>query len=228
MERLCNGVRDIVSVAHEIVVLRHGERDPCDVDLLECILAKQCGGDIAGDHHHRHGVEHRRADPRHQVGRPWPRRSEADADAPGCTGVSIGGVRRSLLVADKDVAQARMVGENIVERQDDAAWVAPDHINTLQEERLTEHIGADAWARTVARTDATVAQHLLARALRRICGWAPCTWHVSHLCHRSTLPCFACLLLWSIKNPRLLGGGPEFPVGAVLPPSGLLSPAGAE
>jgi hypothetical protein len=67
MERLGDHGGDLISMAHQVVVLRHRQGDARDVDLLEGILAEERGGNVSGDHHHRHRIEHRSADSRDEV-----------------------------------------------------------------------------------------------------------------------------------------------------------------
>ena len=53
MERFGDGMRDLISGAHEIIVLGHWQRDAGDVDLLEGVLADECIRHVARDHHNR-------------------------------------------------------------------------------------------------------------------------------------------------------------------------------
>src|SRR5207342_2757257 len=78
-----------------------------------------------------------------QVRRAGTRGAHADADAAGDPGVTVGGVGPALLVADEDVAQLRVVAEDVVERQDHAARVAEDDVHALEQEGLAYDVGAD-------------------------------------------------------------------------------------
>ena len=84
-------------------------------------------------------------------------------DPAGDAGVAVGGVGAALLVADEDVAQLRVVAEDVVERQDDAARVAEEDVDTLAQERLAEDVRPDAGPLELA----ALVEHLLAGALDR-------------------------------------------------------------
>ena len=72
------------------------------------------------------GVEQRGADAGDEVRRARARRAHADADLAGHPGVAVGGVGAALLVADEDVAELRVVAEDVVKRQDHAARIAEE------------------------------------------------------------------------------------------------------
>ena len=74
---------------------------------------------------------------------PGPEVPMHDADLAGDAGVAVGGVGAALLVADEDVAELRVVAQDVVERQDDAARVAEEDVDALAEERLAQDVGAD-------------------------------------------------------------------------------------
>ena len=57
VERLRDDPRQVVSVADQVVVLGHRQRDAGDVDLLEGILAEEGRRHVAGDRDHRHRVQ---------------------------------------------------------------------------------------------------------------------------------------------------------------------------
>ncbi len=80
VERLGDDPRDVVRLAHQEVVLGHGQRDARDVDLLEGVLADERAGHVAGDGDHGDGVELRGGDARDQVGGAGAGGAEADAD----------------------------------------------------------------------------------------------------------------------------------------------------
>ena len=94
---------------------------------------------------------------------PGPGGAHAHADPTGDAGVAVGGVRAALLVADEDVAQLGVVAEDVVERQDHAARVAEEDVDTLAQERLAQDVRADAGPLEVA----TLVEHPLPGALDR-------------------------------------------------------------
>src|SRR2546429_7320273 len=49
----------------------------------------------------------------------------------------------ALLVADEDVADLRVVAQDVVERQDDAAGVAEEDVDALPDEGFADDVGAD-------------------------------------------------------------------------------------
>ena len=163
VERLGDDARQVVGVADQVVVLGHRQRDAVDVDLLEGVLADQRAGHVAGDRDHRHRVEERRPDAGDQVGRARAGGAHAHADPAGDPRVAVGRVRAALLVADQDVAQLRVVAEDVVERQDHAARVAEEDVDALAQERLAQDVRPDAGPLEVA----TLVEHPLAGALDR-------------------------------------------------------------
>ena len=89
--------------------------------------------------------------------------AHAHADPTGDPRVAVGGVGAALLVADEDVAQLRVVAEDVVERQDDAARVAEEDVDALAQQRLAQDVRPDARALEVA----PLVEHALAGALDR-------------------------------------------------------------
>ena len=73
-------------------MLRHWQRDAGDVNLLEGVLADQRIWNVAGDHHHRNGVEHGGADAGNEVGGTRAGGAEADANLARGAGVPVCGV----------------------------------------------------------------------------------------------------------------------------------------
>ncbi len=146
VEGLGDDARDVVRLAHEVVVLGHRQGDAADVDLLEGVLADERAGHVAGDGDDGHRVELGGGDAGDEVGGAGAAGAETDADPAAGPSVAVGSVRGSLLVTDEDGAQLWIVGPDVVERQDDAAGVAEDDIDALADERLAERVGADARA----------------------------------------------------------------------------------
>ena len=199
VECLSNHVRNLIGAAHQVVVLGHWQRDAGDVDLLEGVLADEGVWNVPRDHHKRHGVEHCGADAGDEVGGTRARGAQAHSNVARGACVAISGVRGRLLMTDQDVAQLRVVDEHVIERKDHATWIAPDGVAPLQQDRLAECVGADAWAYAVTSGDARIAQHVTSRALCSTRGRSSCAWYVTCLCHRSP---FTSL----IKNPASSAG----------------------
>ena len=104
VEGLRDDARDLVGTAHQVVVLRHRQRDAADVDLLEGVLAQERTRHVAGERDHRHRVELGCGDAGDQVGGTGAGRPEADTDASAGSSVAVGSMCGSLLVADEDGA----------------------------------------------------------------------------------------------------------------------------
>ena len=163
VERLGDDARQLVGVAHQVVVLGHRQGDAVDVDLLEGILADERGRDVAGDGDHRDRIEHRRPDAGDEVRGAGAGRAHAHPDGARDPRVPVGGVGPALLVADEDVAQLRVVAQDVVQRQDHAAGVAEEDVDALAEEGLAQDVGTDARPLQVAR----LMEHALLGALDR-------------------------------------------------------------
>ena len=163
VERLGDDPRQVVGIADEVVVLGHRQGDAVDVDLLEGVLADERCRDVAGDRDHRDGVQQRRADPGDEVRGARPGRAHAHPDPAGHPRVPVGGVGAALLVADEDVAQLRVVAEDVVQRQDHAARVAEEDVDALAQKGLAQDVGADARPLELA----ALMEHALPGALDR-------------------------------------------------------------
>ena len=163
VERLGDDVRDVVGVPDQVVVLRHRQRDAGDVDLLERVLADQGVGHVAGDRDHRDRVELGGGDRGDEVRGARAAGAHAHADPAAGAGVAVGRVAAALLVADEDVPDLGVVAEDVVDREDDAARVAPQDVGALADERLHQRVGADP--RPLPRPD--LVEHRLARLLDR-------------------------------------------------------------
>ena len=100
-------------------------------------------GHVAGQRDHRDGVQLRGADRGHEVGGARAAGAHAHADPAAGAGVAVGRVAAALLVADEDVADLRVVAQDVVDRQDDAARVAEQGVRALEDERLHERVRAD-------------------------------------------------------------------------------------
>ena len=66
-EGLVHDVLEPVCRAHEVVVLRYGQRDACDIKLLEGVRADHLVAHVAGDCDKRDGVEVGRGDAGHEI-----------------------------------------------------------------------------------------------------------------------------------------------------------------
>ncbi len=151
VEGLGDDAREVVGIAHEVVVLGHRQGDAVDVDLLERVLAEEGGRHVPGDGDHRDGIQQGGPDAGDQVGRAGTGRAHAHADPAGDAGVAVGGMRPALLVADEHVAQFRVVAQHVIQREDHAARVAEEDVDTLAQERLAQDVRPDARPLQVTR-----------------------------------------------------------------------------
>ena len=92
-----------LGVGHQIVVLGDGQRDPGDVGFLKGVGADQLAAHLSGDADDRRRIEHGCGNSRDHVGRAGSRSRDGDAHLPAGARVTVGHVRRSLLVAHQDV-----------------------------------------------------------------------------------------------------------------------------
>ena len=130
MEGLADRPRDVLGPEDQLVVLRHRERDPGDVGLLERVVADRGRRDLAGDRDHRDGIHLGVREGGDEVAAAGPRGCHAHADAAGGPGVPLGRVTGALLVAGEDVTDVR-VHERVVGGQDRPAGDAEDDVDAL-------------------------------------------------------------------------------------------------
>ena len=138
-------------------------------------LPIRADGHVAGDRDHRDRVEQGGTDAGDEVRRARTARAEADADPAGHPRVPVGRMGAALLVADEDVAQLRVVAQDVVQRQDHAAGIAEEHVHALAEERLADDVGADPGP--VERLG--LVEHVLAGLLDRGCPGRPVGGHMA-------------------------------------------------
>ena len=92
VECLSDHVWNLIGAAHQIVVLRHRERDAGDIDLLEGVLADEGVWNVSCDHHKGHGVEHCGADAGDEVGGTRAGGAKADSNVARGACVAVSGV----------------------------------------------------------------------------------------------------------------------------------------
>ena len=124
----------VADIHHQVIVLGDGDGDAGDVGLLEGVAADHCPRHLAGDRHHGHRVHIGVGQAGDQIGGAGAGGGETDADAPGDPGIGIRGVYRPLLVADKDMAQLRVLGQRMIQRQYLAAGITEDDVDAFLEQ----------------------------------------------------------------------------------------------
>lgn len=142
VEGLGDGVRDVLGLGDQEVVLGDRHRDAADVGFLEGVGADGLGGDLSGDRDERDGVHVRVGDRGDQVGGAGARGGHADADLAGGLRVPGGGVVGALLVADQDVADPGRVHHRVVGGEDRAAGNAEYRVGADFLERTDEGLRA--------------------------------------------------------------------------------------
>ena len=140
-ERLADGVGQLLDRLHEIVVLRDGQRDARDVDLLEGVGADEGVGHVARDGDERGGVEVCGGNARHEVRGARARSGDDDADLAGGTGIAVGRMGGSLLMSGQDMVNLVLILENGVINVDDlASGITEDRLAALLDERADDDI----------------------------------------------------------------------------------------
>ena len=104
-EGLPDGVRQVLDLAHEVVVLGDGQGNAGDVDLLEGVGADLVVGNIASDGHHGDGIQKGGGDAGNQIGGSGAGGGDDHAGLPGGPGPAVGGVGGSLLVGGEYVLE---------------------------------------------------------------------------------------------------------------------------
>ena len=140
-ERLADGVGQLLDRLHEIVVLRDGQRDARDVDLLEGVGADKGVGHIARDGNERGGVEVGGGDAGHKVGGTGARGGNDDADLAGGAGITVGCVGSSLLMGGQDMVNLVLILEDgVVNVNDLASGITEDRLAALLNERADDDV----------------------------------------------------------------------------------------
>ena len=116
--------------------------DADDVGLLKGVPPHHGPGDLTGDGDDGRAVHVRRREAGHQVGGAGPRGRDAHAGPAAGPGVTIGRMRRGLLVADEDVPEPGVLRQRVIERHDRAAGIAEQQIHALLEQCPAEDLGA--------------------------------------------------------------------------------------
>ena len=99
---LAGDARQRVGFLHEVVVLHHRNGDAENVGLLEGVLAEHPGHGLTANDEHRHGVHHRGHETGDGVAGAGAGSHEHRGGAAGRTGIAIGHVHGTLLVAHED------------------------------------------------------------------------------------------------------------------------------
>ena len=137
---LMNNAGEVRDVLHQIVMLGAGARDPDRVAFLESVRADQVGRHLTGDDDQGNGVHEGIDDAGHCIGGAGPRRHQHHPRLAGRARITLRSVGGALLMARQDMAQARLVKERVIDRQDRAPWIAEQIRHTLVDERLHEDL----------------------------------------------------------------------------------------
>src|SRR5918993_99575 len=118
-----DGLGDGVAAPDTRGPLGHGLEHPGDVDQLVRLLVQLVRAGLARDRHHRGAVQVGIRDAGDEVRRARPQGRHRDGGPAGETAMDVSHERGALLVAGRDVAQARVVGE----RLEDVHGLLPGH-----------------------------------------------------------------------------------------------------
>ena len=142
-ERIAHGVRQILHIAHNEIVLgdRHG--DAGNVNLLKGITTDEAGADVAGDSNHRDGIHIRGSNTGYEVGRTRSARCQADAYLAGRTGVAVRCVCRALFVRGQNMSNAVAVFVKcVIDVQNRTAGITENGINSLLDKCVDQNLCA--------------------------------------------------------------------------------------
>jgi len=144
VEGLLDGLGEVVDVGDQVAVLDHRHGGADDVRFLEGVGTHRRGRHLAGDGHHRDGVQEGGAEPGDQVESPGTAGGPDHAHSPAlAASVPVGGVGAALLVAHQDVLDTVGVfGQLLVQGQVGAAGVAEDRVHVFTEQALEYDLGA--------------------------------------------------------------------------------------
>ena len=128
-------------------MLGDGQRDAGHVRFLKRIRADQRRSDLPGDAHDRRRVHHGRGDAGDQIGRAGAGGGHRHADFAGGAGVTVGHVRRALLVPDQDVVNLRILAQRIVEGQNRPAGIPKHQVHAFAEQTFKNNFCAGEFHR---------------------------------------------------------------------------------
>ena len=106
LERLPDGVGQLLHIGDKVIVLGDGDGDAGNVDLLEAVPTNQAGGDVAGDGHQGDGIQHGRGDAGDQIGCAGAGRGDDNTHLAGDAGIAVGRMGSALLVGRQHMIDA--------------------------------------------------------------------------------------------------------------------------
>ena len=142
VEGLMQNARQILDAAHEVIVLGAIAGDAGRVAFLERVRADQMRRHLPGDADERDRVHERVGEASDRIGRARPGGDEQHADPAGRAGVAFGRVRGALFMAHENMAERILAENGVVDRQDRAAGIAEDEVDSLVLQRFDDHLRA--------------------------------------------------------------------------------------
>ena len=140
-ERAADGVRQLLHMAHDEIVLGNRHGDTGDIDLLKRVAPDQAGADVAGDGDHRDGIHVSCGNARDQIGRARAGGGEAHADPAGRAGIAVRRVGGALLMGCQNMSNAVAVFvKRIIDIEDRAARIAENRIDALLDQCLHQNL----------------------------------------------------------------------------------------
>ena len=137
VEGLLDDLWDLRGVHHQRIVLGDRESDAGGVGLLEGVGADGGARHLSDNGDDGNGVHLGRGDAGYEVGRSGAGRGPAYANPAGHTGITVGGVGGSLLVAGEDVVKLRILRQSLVEGEDRSARKTEEVYDALTYQALT-------------------------------------------------------------------------------------------
>ena len=142
MECLPHHPGDVVGVGHQIVMFGDAATDFNNRRLLEGVCPDHARAHLAGERNHRDAVHLRVGDRRDEVERTGATGGHADTRLSSRSRVALGREAAALLVPRKDRPQSVCgAGERLVQRHAGTARVGEDHVHTVADQRLNNHVG---------------------------------------------------------------------------------------
>ncbi len=103
VKRLLHDARQLPDILHQEIVLGNRPGDTNNVGFLEGIVTNQGGRNLSGDNHQGNGIHVGGGDTGDRIGRSRTAGGDGHPHLPGCPGIPVGGMYRSLLVPSQDV-----------------------------------------------------------------------------------------------------------------------------
>ena len=139
---LMNDIAQPVGRLHKVIMLRAMARDANRIGFLKRITADQVCCHLPSYDNHRDGIHQGVGNARHGIGRTGARCHKHNAGFPRRAGIAFGRMGGRLFVAHKNVANALLLKQGIINGENRPARIAKNHLNAEIAQRFDEDIGA--------------------------------------------------------------------------------------